>query len=335
MTQPRPAHRAGRGGTARRQPPRWIPILIALVTVLLVGAAWAVVACAPKATAPRHQPPTGAAKGGFAPSVVASALAGSSTTATEQARPATPSGSAVAVPASSASPEVRATRVPVLLYHHVSPDANNFIAMTPAQFEKQMSWLADNGYHPISQQQMVDFLYEARPLPPRPVMITFDDGRLNQLQYAVPILRRHGFTATFFVTKKWVVGGGAFMNAGQIRKLADEGFDIGSHSLTHMPLQNRGSESRESHEKRVHDQVYGSKAYVEEITGKPCLAMAYPAGYYGNKTWLPSILRAAGYKLGYTVDGGVVRFGDRPFLLKRNDTGRGAFEAFKGYVTRD
>lgn len=299
--------------------------LAAAVLVGLVALMW---------SGPAFQSLGHVSRSGAAASKVASASPGPRAIGTSgAAADPTAAATSVVAPSPKPSPAVAATVVPVLLYHHVMPNANNFIAMTPAAFERQMTYLRDSGFHPISQAQMIAFLYEARPLPDKPVMITFDDGRANQLQYAVPILKKYGFTATFFVTRKWVTGGSAaFMTGAQVRGLADQGFDVGSHSLTHMPLQNRPGESREAYSARVHDEVFVSKSFVESVTGKPCLAIAYPAGYYGNKTWLPEICKAAGYRLGYSVDGGVNHWGARPFLLRRNDTGRGSFASFLSFL---
>ena len=88
--------------------------------------------------------------------------------------------------------------VPILCYHRVGPRAN-FMIMPPETFAAQMEYLARNNYNVIRLADLADFLSGKRPLPPRAVVITFDDGHVSSYQHAYPILRKHGFAATFFL----------------------------------------------------------------------------------------------------------------------------------------
>ena len=99
-------------------------------------------------------------------------------------------------------------RVPILVYHSVAP---HHPGQTPAQiqldvdttsFQEQMNYLAEHNYSVISLEKLVDALKNNAPLPERAVVITFDDGWVSQYRHAFPVLRQHGFKATFFIYTK-------------------------------------------------------------------------------------------------------------------------------------
>lgn len=91
-----------------------------------------------------------------------------------------------------------AADVPVLLYHHIAEDAPDDITVTPETFERHMRFLAENGYHAVTIQEMIDYVYHGGALPDKPVCVTFDDGYLSNYEYAWPILERYGMNATVY-----------------------------------------------------------------------------------------------------------------------------------------
>lgn len=151
------------------------------------------------------------------------------------------------------SPPAESASVPILMYHVVAPfpnptqwnstyayDLEYGLTVTPSQFAAQMAYLSGAGAHAISLTRLADFLLYGLPLPPKPVAITFDDGRESPLQNAVPVLRSYGYTATFFVPSG-LVGRYVTTLAGtnpqhyltwtQIDQLAHTGFWIEDHTL--------------------------------------------------------------------------------------------------------
>ena len=92
--------------------------------------------------------------------------------------------------------------IPVLMYHHVRPDAG-MIACTPEHFESQLQWLQQHGYHSISLDQFAQHL-AGKDLGPKAVLITFDDGYLNNWVYAYPLLKKYGFKACIFLVSSWL-----------------------------------------------------------------------------------------------------------------------------------
>ena len=91
--------------------------------------------------------------------------------------------------------------VPVLMYHHVTP-AGGAINATPANFESQLQWLKANGYRSLTSDQFAAHL-NGEAAPAKSVLITFDDGYLDNYLYAWPLLKKYGFTAMIFLVTSW------------------------------------------------------------------------------------------------------------------------------------
>src|SRR5271169_2865596 len=114
------------------------------------------------------------------------------------------------------------TVAPILIFHSIrsyiqsdTPAARRYIA-TPETLEKELAYLRDQGYTSITLDDLVDAVTKDRPLPPRPVVLSFDDDWESQYTYALPLLQKYGFTATFYI---WVaaVGREHHMTWDQIR----------------------------------------------------------------------------------------------------------------------
>lgn len=98
-----------------------------------------------------------------------------------------------------------ASTVPVLMYHHVRPGAG-MIATTPEHFEDQLKWLAKNGYTTLTTAQFARHL-QGEGVPRRSILLTFDDGYLDNWVYAYPLLKKYGFKATIFLVTSWIQDG--------------------------------------------------------------------------------------------------------------------------------
>jgi len=107
----------------------------------------------------------------------------------------------------------RSAVVPVLMYHHLDAIATNNYTVTPETFAMHMQTLYENGFNTITLRQLVDFVNYGTPLPPNPVVITFDDGYLSVYKYAFPILKQYGMVATSFVIGE-AVGTDTYKNTG-------------------------------------------------------------------------------------------------------------------------
>jgi peptidoglycan/xylan/chitin deacetylase (PgdA/CDA1 family) len=180
----------------------------------------------------------------------------------------------------------------VLMYHSVEPySADPFrITVSPDRFDRQMRWLRRNGLRGASMGEVL----RRRPRD-RLVGLTFDDGYRDFISHALPVLDRHGFTATVFVIagalgghNHWDSPGPrkALMTADEVRLVAAAGIEIGSHSLTHRLLTETGAGD-------LADEVGRSRGILRELTGRDVTGFCYPYGGAGDRE--VAAARAAGY----------------------------------------
>ncbi|NYT86634.1 polysaccharide deacetylase family protein [Pollutimonas harenae] len=107
-----------------------------------------------------------------------------------------------------------AQTVPVLMYHHISP-VEGMITTSPSNFEDQLLWLKRRGYRSLSSDEFAGHL-NGIPVPAKSVLITFDDGYLDNWVYAYPLLKKYGFTALVFLVTSW-------MHEGPVRNILGQG----------------------------------------------------------------------------------------------------------------
>lgn len=184
-------------------------------------------------------------------------------------------------------------KVPILVYHSVRPispedsaDLKMF-SVEPEVFGQQLAYLKEHDYSVISFDELVAYFTKKKPLPPRPVIISFDDGWTNQYQNAFPQLKARQLTATFFIFTN-SIGAKHFMTLENLKELLAAGMTIGSHTRSHPRL------CQITDPIKLHDEIAGSKAILEKKLGRPCDYFAYP---YGKDTAAAiEIVKQAGYK---------------------------------------
>ncbi len=188
------------------------------------------------------------------------------------------------------------TKLPILLYHNVTSSFSTQeeqLHITPQRFREHMLILKENGFQTISFRQYYDYRTQGSPLPEKPIIISFDDGYITNYEYAYPILRELGFTATFFAVAKSSFSPSAFPIPHYDWILAKEMEDSGiieveSHSYTHpkhtdLTLQDIEQEARLSY--------YTIKTFL----GKEPLVYSYPNGAFSDQS--KQLVRKAGYKM--------------------------------------
>lgn len=249
---------------------------------------------------------------------------------------AAPTGTAVpptatASPTASPSPEPTPTyatfgpgpvEIPILLYHHITPggDGPRYTVSAEA-FEEQLAFLADNGYHTVTVADVAAAVRHGAALPPRPIVLTFDDGNLDTFTEAWPRMQRHGFVGVIYVVANRV-GAEGFVSAEQLTELAGAGWEVGSHSYTHANLINSGR-GQWRHE------IIGSKLELERLLGLPVESFAYPFGVGDSeifaKTSEYGYAAAVGLGKGRLHDRGDLYYLDRREVL--GDWDLAAFES--------
>ena len=193
---------------------------------------------------------------------------------------------------------------PILAYHAVHPLRLDAINVTPDNFGAQLAWLARRGYRGVS---LAAYLRQAAEQPDklgRLVALTFDDGYLDNLTYAWPLLEKFGFSATIFVVAERIgtdqlidphlltvhpaVPRTAyqFLTWDDIRTLQRKGIEIGSHTCTHPKLDQLDAAGQT-------DEITQSKKIIEEQLQQPVVSFCYPYGHFNDDSL--RIVAAAGY----------------------------------------
>ncbi len=170
--------------------------------------------------------------------------------------------------------------VPVLCYHQIrdyraSDSRSSRAYIVPlSKFSEQMQALADSGYQTILPDDLYAYLVIGKPLPAKPVVITFDDSREDQYTAALPELDKHGFKATFFIMTV-ALGKPGYMSREQVKTLADQGHTVGSHTYDHKNVKHYTPDDWV-------DQVQKPSVQLQTITGKPVEYFAYPFGLWNK-----------------------------------------------------
>lgn len=172
--------------------------------------------------------------------------------------------------------------VPILTYHSIDP-SGSVLSVAPADFREHMRSLARNGFTGIRFDRLIDAFEGRVALPPRPVVLTFDDAYANFQEYALPALREAGFAATLFAvaglvgkTNKWQEANLSIprlplLDWPALREIAAAGFEIGSHTFTHARLNCVPAD-------RLEYEIAGSRRRLEDGVGAPVATLAYPFG---------------------------------------------------------
>ncbi len=205
---------------------------------------------------------------------------------------------------------------PVLMYHRLTGRTGEHpVSLSVARFREQLRWLGRLGYRTVSPVAAADALRAGRPLPPRTVALTFDDGYLDTLTVALPLLLEHGFTATCYLVAG-AVGGrvtwtdpAPLMDWAGVRAWLAAGMEVGAHSMTHADLTTLEAPA-------LRAEVADARAYLQDRLGVPVASFAYPFNRLDDRA--RDAVEAAGYRAGCA---GVERSGT-PFALFRVDAAR-------------
>jgi peptidoglycan/xylan/chitin deacetylase (PgdA/CDA1 family) len=210
--------------------------------------------------------------------------------------------------------------VPILMYHAVAEHpsaATRRLSVTPRSLQEQLAFLVGHGFTGMTFSDLAEAFETGKALPKLPVVLTFDDGYADFAHEAWPILQRYGFPATVFVTTGWIADAGPnaagtplgeMLNWAQVRELAAAGVEIGAHSHSHPELDQLPDAA-------LCRELEVGKTLLEDCTGAPVRAVAYPFGYSCPRVRLA--VRAAGYRYAAAVGNVRARTSDNLFILPR------------------
>lgn len=184
--------------------------------------------------------------------------------------------------------------VPVLMYHSIGYEKDNPVRLPVENLEKQMKYLKDNNYSTLSMDDLYDYFENNKPIPEKSIVLTFDDGYLDNYTKLYPVLKKYGFKGTIFVITNTIDKEKDYLLSSQLKELDKSCLAIESHTASHENL------SELSYDKQLKT-LKASKEYLEKTLNREVNYIAYPFGKYNEET-----LRAAkdaGYKMAFTTDG--------------------------------
>lgn len=257
----------------------------------------------PTATATSTPSPTPTATATATPTATATATATATHTPTPTPLLPTPDGI------------YRQARVPILMYHHISnppPGADAIrrdLSVSPRNFEEQLRHLKQEGYEAITLSDLALHLTVGKPLPPKPIVLTFDDGYSDAYTHAFPLLQRYGFVGTFFLISAPVDANNPdFLSWTQVGEMHAAGMRFEPHSYDHPDMHNRGLNF-------VVFQILAPKEAIEARTDEKCRFFAYPSGHYDQL--VIDVLRSAHFWGGVLTEQGATHTADDLFTLHR------------------
>lgn len=228
-------------------------------------------------------------------------------------------------------PAAAPRRLPVLMYHKIARSGAGDMAITAGKLEEELAFLRQSGYAAILPADWLAYCAGERELPERICMLTFDDGWKSQYQLALPLLRKYGFKAVFYVYPDFV-NCPAAMSWEQLRELASQGHCIGSHSKSHAKLtERRPGEGPRAYRARLRDECRLSARTISAKLGLPVRDFCYPYGFYNQALF--GVLEEEGYLTAVTVSPQINTAEDDPLLLGRYQVNQStSLETFKGWL---
>ena len=213
-------------------------------------------------------------------------------------------------------------RIPALMYHDIVADSADALpgalSVTADVFVRQMRWLKQRGYQGITPSQWLDWCRSEIPLPPKPIIITFDDGYSSLAANAFPVLQRCQFPATVYVVTGEIGGRNAWdqprqfplrtlLSADEIRRAHAESVQFAPHSRTHAHLIACTPEQMQA-------EICGSATDLTAVTGVRAVSFAYPYGEYNE-----SVRNATTtcFSMAFTCEEGLNDLGTDPHTLRR------------------
>lgn len=200
-----------------------------------------------------------------------------------------------------------ASSVPMLYYHSVNPSEANEIIISPEKLKNQLMLIKNLGYNTITIDELNDYLTSNKNIPEKSIVISFDDGYMDNYTYAFPILKELNMKATIFLITSGI-DDGYYLSSDQIKEMASYGIDFESHTVSHKKLDTLTYEEQLS-------ELKNSKITLENLLNKKINTIAYPFGAYNEDTIKAA--KEANYTLAFTTKYGNIHIGDSLLELNR------------------
>ncbi len=209
--------------------------------------------------------------------------------------------------------------LPVVMYHQLTKNRKKSgkYVLTVEQFEKDLMFLKSKEYQSVTVKQLIDFSQGNGDIPEKAILITFDDGQETLYEYALPLLKKYGFTAVGFV-----VGALAdyyteiddhnlnysYLNWQQIKEMTDgniieiesHSFDLHKNTGNRSGIKKKKEETIEDYREFLCSDVSKMKTAMENKAGKTPMAFAFPFGSFSRES--TEILKECGFKMTLTCE---------------------------------
>ena len=201
---------------------------------------------------------------------------------------------------------VHPSGIPVLMYHKVGDDKDNDAVIREDLFREQMKFLKDNGYNPLTMEQLYEYVVNGAAVPEKPVVLTFDDGYADTYSIVYPIMKEYGFPATVFINPGDI---GTRLTWDQVREMHKNGITISNHGFQHIEM------GQLSEAKQIENITKAQEALAKEVGIKDNPWFCYP---YGDKNeFTDAATKKAGIKMSMAMKSGWAHTGDNPYNILR------------------
>ena len=228
-------------------------------------------------------------------------------------------------------------KVPIIMYHSIlkDPARSNKYTITPAVLEEDLKYIKANGYETITISDLISYVYDDKPLPPKPIILTFDDGHYNNYGYLYPLLEKYDMKAVISIvgsyTDKFSETDEANLNYSYLRwkdinelissgRIEFQNHTYNLHDNTHgrIGAKKKKGESDDEYKKILEEDINKLQNEFKENTGYVPTCFTYPFGGISNSSL--DIIKELGFKASLSCEEGINKITKNPnslYLLKR------------------
>jgi len=217
--------------------------------------------------------------------------------------------------------------IPIMTYHNFTTEEGSSYKINIVEFKKQMDYLAAHNYSVISLSELLASVRSGQ-LPPKPIVITIDDGYKSTFTLAYPVLKKYNFPATLFLYTNFIEKNNGSLTWEEIREMTKNNIEIGSHTLSHCNLlKYKKNENYVTYLARIRREIFLSKEILESRIGSKVKFFAYPYGVYSPI--IKNLVIQAGYEGILNANSMNNTLAVEPFSLNRQIIfGQNSFNSF-------